>query len=489
MKHTNLFSSSFNLINTKFFFPLTFLIFLILSLNYSVSKAQSITFEKTFGGVLNERVYAVKQTTDGGMIITGWTQSYGDPMGDVYLLKTDKNGDKEWLKIIGGEKDDGGTDIVRTMDGGYIIAGHTVSYGAGECDVFMVKTDASGETEWTKTYGEARDEAAHSIAVTSDGGYIMTGYKVAENGIEDLYLIRTDSKGETLWERTFGGDAQDVGEHVLQTADGGFLVFGHTGTVGVIPNDMYLIKTNENGDMVWEKRIGNPALDEKAFYAVPLVRAGGFAIVGYGQNPKRGDYDVLVLRMDQGGNILWKKYFGSGEDEFGYAIQENLDCLVISGFANRSENQDVMLLKVHQDGKLMWMNYYGGDDIERTQSICITPEDDIVSAGYTGSYGEGGTDVYLLKTNSDGEISTYISPHVEEESQLQVFPNPFISHINFQLGNEPDNSVRIYDMMGKIVYQIEKASNLVKIRLPIGSYTYEIVSGEEIIKKGLIVSQ
>jgi len=178
-----------------------------------VSLHAQITFEKTFGGVSEDVGYYVVQTNDGGYIISGWTESFGSDSTDIYLIKTDQNGNESWIKTFGGIGADVSLAVQQTSEGGYILTGWTNSFGIG-ADVYLIKTDANGDTTWTKTYGSTISDKGRSVQQTSDGGYIIAG-----ETFFDVYLIKTDAHGAVEWEKTFDRLLFDFGYDVQQTAD------------------------------------------------------------------------------------------------------------------------------------------------------------------------------------------------------------------------------------------------------------------------------
>ncbi|MEO0049813.1 MAG: hypothetical protein ABIK42_01550, partial [candidate division WOR-3 bacterium] len=182
---------------------------------------------------------------DGGYIIAGGTEY------DVYLIKTDANGNLLWERTFGGENDDWGCSVQQTSDGGYIIAGFTMSFGAGDWDVYLIKTDGNGNLLWERTFGGENDDRGYSVQQTSDEGYIIAGYTWSFGaGRADVYLIKTDDNGNPLWQKTFGGSSWDDGFSIQQTLDGGFIIAGSTGSFGAGNCDVYLIKTDSEGNTV-----------------------------------------------------------------------------------------------------------------------------------------------------------------------------------------------------------------------------------------------
>jgi hypothetical protein len=215
---------------------------------------------RTYGGPYDDYGNSVAQTTDGGYIITGYTTFYAGGPNDVWLIKTDTSGDTLWTKTYGGADSDCGLSGVQTTDGGYVVTGGTVSYGAGNTDVWLIKTDASGDTIWTRTYGNSDYDYGYSVAQTTDGGYVVAGYTSSYGGAtEDVWLIRTDASGDTIWTRSYGGTEFDCGYSVVQTTDCGYIVIGITGSYGAGWIDVWVIKTEpdvtveENGPSVVTK--------------------------------------------------------------------------------------------------------------------------------------------------------------------------------------------------------------------------------------------
>ena len=164
----------------------------------SIDDEKSITksFTTLFGGNQEDLGFSVKQTTDGGYIITGYTWSYGNGEEDIWLIKTDSQGNEEWNQTYGGNEDDKGFSVQQTSDGGYIITGFTDSYGSGEFDIWLVKTDSQGNEEWNQTFGGSENDTGTSVIQTTDGGYIIIGNTMSfGNGVVDVWLIKTNSDG------------------------------------------------------------------------------------------------------------------------------------------------------------------------------------------------------------------------------------------------------------------------------------------------------
>ena len=249
---------------------------LILSLT-SPLPAQTV-FRHTYGGVSFDRGYSAAQTADGGYIITGDTRSFGAGYRNVRLIKTDAFGDTIWTQTYGGAESDYGYSVRQTTDGGYILAGRTNSFGAGSYDSYLVKTDAFGDTIWTRTHGGTSRDYGYSVAQTADGGYVVTGTTLSSGaGGYDVWLIKTDANGDTLWTRTYGGPDWDKGYSIRQTADGGYIITGYTASFGAGNYDVWFIKTDAAGDTMWTRIWGGT--DDDVGRSVAQTADGGCCTV------------------------------------------------------------------------------------------------------------------------------------------------------------------------------------------------------------------
>ncbi len=251
---------------------------------------------KTFGGSSSDVGYSVEQTEDDGFIITGNIST------NVCLIKTDANGNEEWSKTFGDTYDDRGYSVVQTVDGGYVITGYKGIYYNYNYDVWLIKTDANGNEEWNKTFGGSDPDWGYSVVQTNDAGFIITGYTQSfGSGARDVWLIKTDENGSEEWNKTFGGSTHDEGFSVQQTYEGGFIITGYTQSYGAGSADVLLLKTDALGNEQWNKTFGGSSSDEGN--SVVQIADDGFIIIGRTSSYGAGSADVWLIKTDEEGNV------------------------------------------------------------------------------------------------------------------------------------------------------------------------------------------
>ncbi len=365
-------------------------------------------WNKTFGGVGADSASSVQQTTDGGYIMVGYTTSFGAGSYDVYLIKTDASGNMTWSKTFGGASEDEGYSVKQTVDDGYIITGYTTSFGAGYYDVYLIKTDASGNMTWSKTFGGVGADAASSTQQTGDGGYIIAGSTYsfgAGNG--DVYLIKTDASGSMTWGKTFGGASGDGASSTQQTVDGGYIIAGSTQSFGAGSYDVYLIKTDASGNMTWSKTFGG--VGDDIAYSVQQTVDGGYIITGYTYSFGAGVPDVYLIKTDALGNMTWSRTLGGTNQDYGEAVQQTADGgYIITGYTYSfgAGSSDVYLIKVDALGNITWSKTFGGARSDRGNSAQQTVDGGYIIGGGTDSFGAGNGDVFLIKIASPAPTVT-----------------------------------------------------------------------------------
>ena len=368
---------------------ISLLVALLFILTVMTHEAQARGWGIGFGGEGNDVGYSVQQTNDGGYIVVGSTESYGFGKNDVYMIKIYFDGYKAWEKTFGGEGNDVGYSVQQTNDRGYIVVGSTESYGAGGSDVYLIKTDAYGNIEWQRMFGGRGRDEGYSVQQTTDGGYIIAG---SRDG--DVYLIKTNELGNKEWDKTFGRFGNDEGYSVQQTTDGGYITAGHRG------DDIYLVKTDALGNTEWQETFGGKDID--IGHSTQQTNEGGYIVAGstgsYGVGLV-GSYDVYLIKTDASGNIVWQKTFGGEYDDEGYFIHQTSDGgFVIVGDTNSygAGRSDIYLLKTDTQGNKKWEKTFGGESDDHGYSVQQTTDGGYIITGSCCG------DVCLIKTDANG---------------------------------------------------------------------------------------
>ena len=335
-----------------------------------LDRSGRILWSRIIGGTDYEQGNSVRRSFDGGVIITGYTMSKdGDFTGmstvrsDIIVTNLDKDGRILWNKTIGGSGFERGHSVSLTSDGGLLVTGFTTSsdgdfegMNRGGMDIFVIKVDRSGDTQWKRTFGGNDDDGGTSITSTLDGGVLVTGSTLSNNydfedvnmGQQDIVVLNLDSKGDMVWKRTFGGIESDWGESITTTQEGHIVVVGTT--------------SSNNGDF---------------------------------RGMNHGGEDVIVMNLDRNGNVVWKKTLGGTDDDYGKSVTSTIDGdLLITGYTLSSDGDfkgtsrgmsDMFIIKLDKDGEVLWKKTYGGSGPEGSHSISTSMNDGIVITGSTSS--------------------------------------------------------------------------------------------------------
>jgi len=365
-------------------------------------------WSRTFGG--GDVCYSVQQTADGGFILGGETSSFGAGGRDFYLVRTDANGNSLWNRTFGGSSDDVCYSVQQTSDGGFILGGYTFSFGAGIDDFYLVKTDANGNQLWSRTFGGSSWDDCYSVQQTTDGGFILGGRTYLFGaGATDFYLVKTDGNGNQQWSRTFGGSGTDWCNSVQQTTDSGFILGGYTTSFGAGSRDFYLVKTDMNGNSLWNRTFGGTSWDW--CNSVQQTTDSGFILGGYTTSFGAGNSDFYLVKTDGNGNQQWSRTFGGSYSEVCRSVQQTADGGFILGGSTDSfgaGNDDFWLVKTDGNGNSLWSRTFGGSGTDWCYSVQQTADGGFILGGGTTSFGAGGWAFWLVRTGPDNSAGTIL---------------------------------------------------------------------------------
>jgi len=378
---------------------------IILLLRFSAVQVYPGWF-KHYGGSSNDDAFSIEQTSEGGYIVAGKTNSYSYGAQDFGIYKLDSSGNKTWFKHYGGSDEDQAYSIQQTSDGGYIVAGYTDSFTYGNSDFAIYKLDSSGNKTWFKHYGGTSLEKARSIQQTSDGGYIIAGYSNSYTyGSFDFAIYKLDSSGNKTWFKHYGGSDSDEAFSIQQTSDGGYIVAGRTESYiyGSIHADIAIYKLDSNGNKVWFKHYGGTDYDDSR--EIQETSDGGYVVAGYTFSYSHGQADFAIYKLDSSGNKVWFKHYGGTDYDYGKSIQQTSDGGYVVVGDTRSYtfgNEDFAIYKLNSSGNKVWFKHYGGSSNDSGYSNQQTTEGGYVVAGNSVSYSNGGSDFAIYKLDSNG---------------------------------------------------------------------------------------
>ncbi len=409
-----------------------FVVFILLLIQISASQPPETLWTRTYGTENDDFCLSGRQTFDGGYIMTGEVLVSGWWNG--YLLKTDPFGDSLWMKLYNFGS---GHDVLQTADSGYFAV---LVFGGLDYDIRFMKTDKYGDTLWTKDYVSSDADWVHKMEATADGGYIIVGEKNAQ-GI-DVYLMKTDSLGDTLWTRTYGGIDYDAGLAVKQTNDSGYIITGRTRSFGAGSYDVYMVKTDSDGDTLWTRVYGGVEYD--AGVDVCQTGDGGYMVAASTQSFGAGYGDIWLLRTDSLGDTLWIKTCGTNDFENCTSMAQVDDGYVLTGRKGFIGPYDMWFVKIDPDGDTLWTCIFGGTESDYPYVVRQTSDEGYIIFGKTWSFGAGSGDIYMVKTAPEVGIG--------EEKTINVSGNYCgATIVRGPLQLPEGKKCKVFDITGRVV--------------------------------------
>jgi len=378
-----------------------FFIFSMLIIPQPTSAQLNDEWKKSYGGSGKDIAKSVIFTDDGGLLIAGYTRSFGEgKLYNFHIVKTNNNGYTEWRRTYGGKFDDEAEDIIQTKDGGFAIAGSSESFqGRAQYDFYMIKTDSKGRKQWDFGDGGNYDEKCYSIIQTDDGGYLLAGSTITYGARgTDFWVVKVDSGGNKSWSKAYGGDGDDICRSVIKTGDGNYLLAGYTDSFGDPGQGSYLVKIDKEGEKIWDRASGG-TFDDYA-YDVILTEDGGFVYVGSTTSYGAGEESFWLVKTDPEGHEEWNYSSDGSYDEVAYSVVETDDGNYLMGGYTSSYGQggrDFWAVEVNDKGEEVSKKTFGSGGDEIAYSIARSDNGKYALAGYTESYGAGQSDFWVVK--------------------------------------------------------------------------------------------
>jgi len=412
----------------------------------------SVEWQQTYGGSDRDVARTIQQTNDGGYIVAGDSESFGAGLSDIWILKLDSNGSVEWQQTYGGSDRDVVRTIQQTGDGGYIVAGDTESFGAGLSDIWILKLNTDGTVEWQQTYGGSNNDAARSISQTIDGGYIVAGNTESFGaGSINIWILKLDSNGSVEWQQIFRASKYDFASSVNQTSDGGYIVAAYTYSFVDYFTEGWILKLDSNGVVEWQRTYGASGQsedDSDHIYSIQQTIDGGYIAGGATRSFGAGENDAWLLKLSSNGAIEWQRTYGSSESESTNFVQQTADGgYVAAGYTKSYEAgaNDFLVLRLYSDGNIDPPCGFVGSSEATATDTYISPED---------------TNIIPQATNII-PFETSASPNDTEASVYSICPpQEYTLNISADYGGTTDPSPGSYRYeIGEVVTITAKADS------------------------------
>jgi len=430
---------------------LSYLIVLLL-MTFPGPASSQITFERNYGTTEDDIGRCVRQTSDGGYIISGYTKSSGASNYDAFVIRTDEWGDTLWTKTLGGPGYDVTYALTITSDNGYLVCGSYLEAGQPQSDIWLIRLNEDGDTLWTKHNYSTFSAAAYSVQLLSSGGFIVTGTREDAAGNGHMFILETDASGNQLWTEDYPFWANSGGNAVVVTNDDGFLICGYIDTYNPTWNrNLGMVKINNQGDTVWTRQFGGQAM-EMGWTACESA-SGGYLAAGYTTGYGNPSGDAYLVKTSDLGQLEWQQHFGKSGLDVIYDICNTDDLnYIATGISGEqgSEFQEAWLLKIDPSGDTIWTHSYGGLRKSYGYSVRQTSDAGYVFCGSTNASGNNIYDVMLVKTNPDGLI-TSIDSRSSKKAGLRIFPNPSDGNVTIEIPAQSDRLI-ISNSSGKIIH-------------------------------------
>ena len=504
------------------------------------------TFLKTFGGTRSDEMHKMIRSYDGGFIMAGSTESYGQGnfgVTDDYIVKTDSNGNVLWSTTLGLQDYDDIFWIERANDSGYVVCG-IASDNTSSIGILLAKISENGNIMWQKVMEDDHAGIGYCVRKTTDGGFIVAA-EILQTDNLDFLLIKTAESGIVQWSKVIGSPDQDIPEYIMQTTDGGYLTFGVTRqNSATIP--LYGVKTDGNGNVQWQKTYNtSPVFSRSTVSDVIATTDGGYLLAGGNTNNQLFS-DVILMKIDNTGDPQWVKSYGGASDEFCGSITENKDGnFVVCGRSSSSEtgNYDALVMLIDSLGNLIQSSLFGttyADD----EFVSVLPLADggYMLGGNTSSFNQFHYSDFMMmrvSSNLNGPLCAALTPNIFQSSvflndttdvsvtdvdvvendvsaildagvadslvcdvatgeeipsplknELFIYPNPVVTNLTFNGDYHQAVNIEIYNSVGTKISSLPFSTHLDISNLNNGYYLIRLLNGtHEVLQTMSFVKQ
>ncbi len=367
------------------------------------------TWAKALGGGNTDLAYAISKTSDNGFIIGAYTSSYGTCGFSLFLIKINSREEITWNKAYSSDRENILNSITETSDGGFVIAGRYYTYGTGNDRFLVVKFNSSGNIVWSKTYSDNFTDEALFVKEDAQGNLVVVGNTLYSESSSSILILKLNSDGEVIWSKTYGGNNLDHATSFAITQTNEYLITGYSNSFGTGNYDIFLMKIDSNGNLIWCNSYGK----EKNDRATSIIKTsdGNFIVAGYTQSFGISGSDFLCMKLNSDGKISWAKIYKGYTNDLAYTVTELPNGNYAIGGNTLSfggGNKDLLLLGINPQGNILWSKTYGGSDFEGIGKMVGTPDEGILITGWTYTFGQGvvnGTpSILLLKMSQAGDM-------------------------------------------------------------------------------------
>lgn len=365
----------------------------------TVAADMEVVWQKTYGGTQPDVATHVLACRDGGFLLSGASASYGKGDWDMWILKLDSAGKKEWAVVEGGEAQDKAYCALQRGDGGFLVAGWTKSEGKGGFDIMLLSLSPSGKIIWKKTYGNPGDDKVYTLLPCGDGGCLLVGDTIRVGKMLDAWLLCLDSSGNIQWQKTLGGPRHDRLYSGVRTKGGGYVLAGFTGTGNAAGNDFWLVRLTAAGELLSQHSYGGKGNDYA--YSIAAARNGHYLLAGITTSFDAKKNDLLLYKIDAvTRKVVWKTVYGGDQDELDASVLAGGDggCYLLGSSGSWGAGGfDILLVCIAPDGKPRWRRSFGGKANDGVAGLVSLGGPHYALAGFTASRGKGMNDMWLLR--------------------------------------------------------------------------------------------